>query len=70
MRSFAAYAWQNDERLARLTGQPFSESIVLWFWGMPAQFDSAPATLVWCAVGSRTGREREALKALQHARFV
>ena len=22
---FAAYAWQNDERIARLTGQPFSE---------------------------------------------
>ena len=24
---FAAYAWQNDERIARLTGQPFSRNL-------------------------------------------
>ena len=43
---FAAYAWQNDERIARLTGQPFSEiyrSRVLGHTG--GMFDSVPATL-------------------------
>ena len=48
---FAAYAWQNDERIARLTGQPFSEiycSRVLGHAG--GMFDSAPATLGLIAV--------------------
>lgn len=70
--SFAAYAWQNDQRIARLTGQAFSEtyrSRVLGATG--ALFDSAPATLGVIAVGmTEPDREREALKALQHARYV
>jgi putative protein-disulfide isomerase len=69
---FAAYAWQNDERIARLTGQPFSEiyrSRVLGHAG--GMFDSAPATLGLIAVRvTAPGREREALEALQRARYV
>ena len=62
---FAAYAWQNDERIARLTGQPFSEiyrSRVLGHTG--GMFDSAPATLGLIAVRvTEPAREREALRA-------
>ncbi len=69
---FAAYAWQNDERIARLTGQPFSEiyrSRVLGHAG--GMFDSAPATLGLIAVRlTEPAREREALGALQRARYV
>ena len=69
---FAAYAWQNDERIARLTGQPFSEiyrSRVLGHAG--GMFDSAPATLGLIAVRvTEPVREREALKALHRARYV
>jgi putative protein-disulfide isomerase len=69
---FAAYAWQNDERIARLTGQPFSEiyrSRVLGHTG--GMFDSAPATLGLIAVRvTEPAREREALGALQRARYV
>jgi putative protein-disulfide isomerase len=69
---FAAYAWQNDERIARLTGQPFSEtyrSRVLGNTG--GMFDSAPATLGLIAVRlTEPARERKALRALQRARYV
>lgn len=70
--SFAAYAWQNDQRIARLTGQTFSEayrSRVLGAKG--AMFDSAPATLGVVAVAlTEPDREIETLKALQQARYV
>jgi len=49
---FAAYAWQNDQRIARLTGQVFSQSYrdrVLG--GNGSMFDSAPATLGIITVG-------------------
>ena len=69
---FAAYAWQNDERIARLTGQSFSEiyrSRVLGHSG--GMFDSAPATLGLIAVRvTEPAREREALATLQRARYV
>src|SRR2546423_699122 len=42
---FAAYAWQNDQRIARLTGQPFSDAYRTEVLGKPGMFDSAPATL-------------------------
>jgi putative protein-disulfide isomerase len=70
--SFAAYAWQSDQRIARLTGQEFSDayrSQVLGARG--ALFDSGPATLGIVAVGcTEPDREIEALRALQHARYV
>jgi putative protein-disulfide isomerase len=69
---FAAYAWHNDQRINRLTGQVFSQLYrdqVLA--GAASMFDSAPATLGIIAVGLRQrGKEREALKALQIARYV
>lgn len=71
-QSFAAYAWQNDQRIARLTGQIFSETYrqrVLGTTGAP--FDSAPATLAIVAVGLQApAKEMAALKALQLARYV
>jgi putative protein-disulfide isomerase len=69
---FAAYAWQNDQRINRLTGQVFSQAYrdeVLG--GSGSMFDSAPATLGIVAVGLKyPGNERKALKALQSARYV
>ncbi|MGO7153892.1 DsbA family protein [Rhizobium leguminosarum] len=69
---FAAYAWHNDQRINRLTGQVFSQLYrdqVLG--GADGMFDSAPATLGIIAVGlTQLDKEREALKALQSARYV
>src|SRR5690349_20690592 len=69
---FAAYAWQNDQRIARLTGQPFTETYRSKILGQTGGlFDSAPATLGIVAVGlAEPAREIEALKALQRARYV
>ena len=69
---FAAYAWQNDERIARLTGQPFSELYRAEVLGKSGGvFDSAPATLGVIAVRvTEAPRELDALKALQRARYV
>ncbi|QND18720.1 DsbA family protein (plasmid) [Rhizobium leguminosarum bv. trifolii] len=69
---FAAYAWHNDQRINRLTGQVFSQLYrdqVLG--GADGMFDSAPATLGIIAVGMmRLDRERDALTALQSARYI
>ncbi|UWU32488.1 DsbA family protein (plasmid) [Rhizobium sp. WSM1274] len=69
---FAAYAWHNDQRINRLTGQVFSQLYrdqILG--GADTMFDSAPATLGLIAVGlTQLDREREALTALQIARYV
>jgi putative protein-disulfide isomerase len=70
--SFAAFAWQNDQRIARLTGQPFSDAYRTRVLGAAGKvFDSAPATLGLIAVGfAAPSQELVALKALQHARYV
>jgi len=70
--SFAAFAWQNDQRIARLTGQVFSDQYRAQVLGATgALFDSAPATLgVVAAALTAPDREIEALKLLQHARYV
>ena len=70
--NFAAYAWQNDQRIARLTGQPFTDAYRTNIVGKPgSMFDSAPATLGLVAVGlTEPTRELEALKLLQRARYV
>lgn len=69
---FAAYAWQNDQRIQRLTDQVFSEAYranVLNRTG--GLFDSAPATLAIVAVGlTDPAGQITALKALQQARYV
>jgi putative protein-disulfide isomerase len=70
--AFAAYAWSNDQRIERLTGQPFSalyRSQVLD--NHERMFDSGPATVALTAVAlTAPQREAEALKAIQHARYV
>ena len=68
---FASYAWQNDQRIARLTGQPFSDAYREHVLGaVGGLFDSAPATLGLVAVGlDSPALEFDALKTLQHARY-
>lgn len=69
---FAAYAWSNDQRISRLTGQAFSEAYrrdVLA--DRTRSFDSGPATLALTAVAlTAPEREFEALQAIQKARYV
>ncbi|MDZ5650280.1 DsbA family protein [Nitrospirillum sp. BR 11828] len=70
-KHFAAYAWENDQRIARLTGQPFSDAYRERVLGAAGGlFDSAPATLGLVAVGlSEPARELDVLKILQGARY-
>jgi putative protein-disulfide isomerase len=70
--AFAAYAWSNDQRIERLTGQRFSERYRDRILGNRQQlFDSGPATVALTAVSlTDPARELEALKAIQHARYV
>ncbi|CAN7536821.1 DsbA family protein [Polaromonas sp. LjRoot131] len=69
---FAAYAWSNDQRIERLTGQRFTEQYREQVLGDRQRlFDSGPATLALTAVSlTAPGRELEALKAIQSARYV
>ncbi|WAC27108.1 DsbA family protein [Ancylobacter sp. SL191] len=69
---FADYAWSNDQRIARLTGQPFSDAYRHKVLADRTRlFDSGPATLAIVAVARvAPARAFEALKAIQHARYV
>ncbi len=69
---FAAYAWSNDQRIEQLTGQAFSAAYRQKVLGdRDHRFNSGPATLALTAVALRApSREFEALKAIQHARYV
>ncbi|PRY64209.1 putative protein-disulfide isomerase [Vreelandella songnenensis] len=69
---FAAYAWKNDQRIAALTSQPFSEAYRQDVLGNRHQrFDSEQATLALTAVYlTAPKREFEVLKAIQRARYV
>src|ERR1035437_9479643 len=68
----ADYAWSNDLRIAKLTGQRFTEAYrrnVLGCHG--SRFDSGAATLALAAVSLLEPlRELETLKVLQEARYV
>lgn len=70
--AFADYAWSNDQRIAKLTGQRFTEAYRGQVLGcLGSRFDSMPTTLALTAVSlSELQRELEALKALQEARYV
>ena len=70
--AFAAYAWSNDQRIERLTGQRFSERYRSQVLADHQQmFDSGPATLALTAVAlTAPQRELQALQALQTARYV
>lgn len=69
---FAAFAWSNDQRIVSFTGQSFSDRYRELVLGDRQQLiDSGPATLALTAVSlTAPARELEALKAIQHARFV
>jgi len=69
---FAAYAWSNDQRIESLTGQRFTEQYRERVLGDRRRlFDSGPATLALTAVFlTAPAKELEALKAIQHARYV
>lgn len=69
---FASYAWANDQRIASLTGQTFSDRYRSGVLADRQQvFDSGPATVALSAVAlTAPQRELEALKAIQRARYV
>lgn len=69
---FAQYAWANDMRIQKLTGQRFSEKYRREVLGkLGSRFDSTATTLALTAVGlTAPTRELAALKVLQQARYV
>jgi len=69
---FARFAWSNDQRIQRLTGQGFSEHYRSGVLADRQQlFDSGPATVALTAVSlTDPSQEFTALKAIQHARYV
>lgn len=69
---FAAHAWAADQRIARLSGQAFSETYRKDVLESGAgRVDSGPATLALTAVRlTAPEREFEALEAIQRARYV
>lgn len=70
--SFADYAWSNDTRIEKLTGQRFTSAYRTQVLRRPGgRFDSAATTLALTAVAlSEASRELDTLKLLQEARYV
>ena len=70
--AFADYAWSNDMRIKKLTGQCFTDAYRKNVLGKPgSRFDSAAATLALTAVSlSDPQREPEVLKVLQEGRYL
>ncbi|BDT66495.1 hypothetical protein os1_06580 [Comamonadaceae bacterium OS-1] len=70
--AFAEFAWSNDTRIAKLTGQPFTPAYRTQVLGRHGSlFDSSTATLALTAVSlTAPARELQALKLLQEARYV
>lgn len=70
--AFAAYAWSNDQRIQRLTGQEFSKDYLEKVLGKPgAMFDSTATTMGVVAAGLHEPHMRlSALQTLQHGRYV
>ena len=70
--AFATYAWTNDQRINRLSGQPFSAEYRANVLNRPGSlFDSSAATLAITAAGLADPKLRlDALKIFQHARYV
>lgn len=69
---FADYAWKNDQRIAAMTEQPFTEAYLRQVLQAPGTaFDSTAAVLALTAVAmNEPDHEADALKALQEARYV
>lgn len=72
MKSFAAQAWANDQRIAALSGRQFTEAYRRDVLGADdASLDSTVPTLAVTAVDdTNTDRVIEALVAIQAARYV
>ncbi|MDI1273608.1 DsbA family protein [Polaromonas sp.] len=70
--AFADYAWSNDMRIEKLTGQRFTEAYRSQVLGRPgSRFDSAATTLALTAVDlTEPQHELDTLKVLQEARYV
>ena len=70
--AFSEYAWSNDVRIEKLTGQRFTEQYRKQVLGKHAsRLDSDIATLALTAVSlTEPQKELETLKALQEARYV
>jgi putative protein-disulfide isomerase len=70
--AFAQFAWSNDMRIEKMTGQGFTEQYRTQVLGKHgSRFDSGIATLALTAVSLTTPhRELEALNVLQEARYV
>ena len=71
-QNFAAFAWSNDQRIAKLTGQEFSDAYRHQVLDQPNSiFDSSAATLALTAVFlTSPADEIDALKLIQQARYV
>lgn len=69
---FATYAWEADQRIAHLSGQPFSDEYRVNVLGnQESRVDSDPATLALTAVRLAAPEEEfRALGAIQRARYV
>lgn len=70
--AFAGYAWSNDQRIEKLTGQRFTPEYRSHILSKPgSRFDSAAATMALSAVAmSAPERELDALRLLQEARYL
>lgn len=68
----AEYAWSNDQRIAKLTGQRFTETYRQQVLGrVGSRFDSAATTLALTAVALPAPQQELAvLQVLQEARYV
>ncbi|MGJ4883743.1 MULTISPECIES: DsbA family protein [unclassified Bradyrhizobium] len=68
---FSEYAWSNDQRIAKQTGQRFTDAYRTRILGAGGAFDSTAASLGLTAVHvTDPGRELTVLKELQLARYV
>jgi putative protein-disulfide isomerase len=69
---FADFAWSNDVRIGKLTGQPFSEAYRSQVLGQHGtRFDSSAASAALTAVAQTApAEELKTLKVLQEARYV
>jgi putative protein-disulfide isomerase len=70
--AFASYAWANDVRIEKLTGQKFNEDYRINVLGkLGSSFDSSAMTLALSAVQlTQADRLLQALIAFQKARYV
>lgn len=66
-----SHIWAADQRIAQMTGAAFTERYRDQVVAAGGRLDSGPATLALTAVSlSAPAREREALSAIQSARYV